>query len=353
MVEAKIKCCLACAATSSEKTREPLKMTELPSSPWSEVSMDFQGPYPSGDYLLVVIDDYSRYPEIEIISSTSVKSVLPKLHSIFARHGVPQIVKTDNGSPFNATDFSNFAKYMGFQHKPVTPLWPEANGGVERFMRVLKKIMQSAHVEGKNWKQELYRAMLNYRATPHATTGISPAEALFGRKIRTRLPEPEVTVPNIDAELRHNDFERKTKMKLYADNKRHTRVSDLQVGDSVLVRQPKENKLTTPFNPQPLEVIQKKGSMITAGNSRRSITRNSSFFKRIPTPDQELSVETPELELDEFDDSTPTADTLDLTEESEAVPEVVPVTRATPPAATRSSTRVRQAPVRHKDYVRH
>ena len=123
------------------------------------------------------------------------------------------------------------------------------------------------------------------------------------------------------------------------------------IGDSVLVRQPKENKLTTPFNPQPLEVIQKKGSMITAGNSRRSITRNSSFFKRIPTPDQELSVETPEL--DDFDDSTPTADTLDLTQESEAVPEVVPVTRATPPAATRSSTRVRQAPVRHKDYVRH
>ena len=353
MVEAKIKCCLACAATSSEKTREPLKMTELPSSPWSEVSMDFQGPYPSGDYLLVVIDDYSRYPEIEIISSTSVKSVLPKLHAIFARHGVPQTVKTDNGSPFNATDFDSFSKYLGFHHKPVTPLWPEANGGVERFMRVLKKIMQSAHVEGKNWKQELYRAMLNYRATPHSTTGISPAEALFGRKIKTRLPEPEAAVPNIDAELRHNDSEKKTKMKVYADNKRHTKLSDLQIGDSVLVRQPKENKLTTPFNPEPLEITQKKGTMVTAGNSRRSITRNSSFFKKIPSPDQELSVETPELELDDFDDSFPTAETLDLTPESEAVPDVVPVPRATPPAATRSSTRVCRAPVRHKDYVRH
>ena len=356
LVEAKISSCIACAATSSEKTREPLRMTELPSSPWTEVSIDFQGPYPSGDYLLVVIDDYSRYPEVEIVSSTSVKSTLPKLHAIFARHGVPNVVKTDNGSPFCAADFAKFAKYLGFEHRPVTPLWPEANGGVERFMRTLKKIMQTAHLEAKNWKQELFRALLNYRATPHSTTGISPAEALFSRKIRTRLPEPEVAVPDIDIEIRHNDSERKRQIKDYADSKRHTKLSELKVGDSVLVRQQRDNKLTTPFNPEPLQISQRKGTMITAKNSHRSITRNSSFFKKIPTPEQDPPV--PEPDLDEPCVDASSTSTVQLPEtapaaETPSATDDAPTPAATPPAVVSRPARVRKPPASHKDYVRH
>ena len=245
-------------------------------------------------------------------------------------------------------EFASFASYLGYQHDPVTPLWPEANGGVERFMRVLKKIMQTAHLEGKNWKQELYRALLNYRATPHSTTGISPAEVLFGRKIRTRLPEPEVAVPELDAEIRHNDTERKRKIKDYADDKRHTKVSDLKVGDSVLVRQPRENKLTTPFNPEPLEITQKKGTMVTARNSRKSITRNSSFFKKVPFQDNVHETPEPELEIEELSNEL-NPDTPVLTE----VAEVETPTSRTTPVAVRRSSRVCQAPARHKDYVRH
>ena len=50
-------------------------MTETPNSPWEKVSIDFCGPLPSGDYLLVVIDDYSRFPEVEILKSTSSRAV--------------------------------------------------------------------------------------------------------------------------------------------------------------------------------------------------------------------------------------------------------------------------------------
>ena len=369
MVEAKISACLACAATSSEKAQEPLRMTELPESPWAEVSVDFQGPYPSGDYLLVVIDDYSRYPEVEIVSSTSAKSTLPKLHAVFARHGVPSVVKTDNGPPFNSTDFSNFAKYLGFTHRKVTPLWPQANGGVERFMRTLKKVIQTAHIEGKSWKQELFRALLNYRATPHSTTGISPAEALFNRNIRTRLPEPDVASPDIDSEIRLNDSERKGQMKAYADSKRNTKLSELQVGDSVLVKQPITSKLTTPYSPEPLQITQKKGTMVTARNSRRSITRNSSFFKRIPYKVQDHEPPVAEPDLDE-----PTVATTPCVAEpsGEATPTrpgpatsssttVVQSEALTPPAAgsqssqpaaepIRRSTRVKKPPEKFKDY---
>ena len=75
----------------------------------------------AGHYVLVVIDDYSRFPEVEIVHSTSAKAVLPNLDRVFAAYGVPQVVKSDNGPPFNGHEFAQFADYLGFKHNRVTP----------------------------------------------------------------------------------------------------------------------------------------------------------------------------------------------------------------------------------------
>ena len=81
---------------------EPLAMTKTPKGPnWKIVHLDFYGPLPSGEYLLVVIDRYSRFQEMEIARSTKAASVIPNLDKIFATHGVPSEVKSDNGPPFN------------------------------------------------------------------------------------------------------------------------------------------------------------------------------------------------------------------------------------------------------------
>ena len=97
---------IPCQATTQVKNSEPLQMTNLPKGPWQNVSVDFCGPFPSGDYLSVVIADHSRYPEVEILKTTSSKSTIPRFDKIFSSlFGVPQEVKTDNGPPFNNTDF--------------------------------------------------------------------------------------------------------------------------------------------------------------------------------------------------------------------------------------------------------
>ncbi|XP_062568257.1 uncharacterized protein K02A2.6-like [Saccostrea cucullata] len=106
-------------------------MSPLPKRPWSEVSMDFCGPFPSGSYLMVVVDDYLRYPVVEILSKLTAKAVIPKLDNVFALFGIPDVVKTDNGPPFNGSLFKEFAKHLGFQHRKITPLWPQANGEAE------------------------------------------------------------------------------------------------------------------------------------------------------------------------------------------------------------------------------
>ena len=94
-------------------------MSNLPDRPWQQVCIDFTGPFPSGHYLLVVYDEYSRFPEVEILTSTSANATIPKLDKIFATHGIPETVKSDNGPPFQSKEFQVFAKHLGFTHRKI------------------------------------------------------------------------------------------------------------------------------------------------------------------------------------------------------------------------------------------
>ena len=137
-------------------------MTPLPNAHKKTLAMDFLGPRPSGEYLMVVIDEYSRFPEVETVTSTSARSTIPKLDAIFVRQGIPDVLKSDNGPPFNGMEFKNFAEHLGFHHRKITPLWPRANGEVERFMKTLEKCVRTATVRHKNWKQGLHKFLLQY-----------------------------------------------------------------------------------------------------------------------------------------------------------------------------------------------
>ena len=75
------------------------------------------------------------------------------------------------------------------KHTRVTPYWERANGLVENFNKSLKKAIRVATIEKKNWKEELYNFLLNYRATPHTTTGRTQSELLLSRIIKTKLPQ--------------------------------------------------------------------------------------------------------------------------------------------------------------------
>ena len=76
------------------------------------------------------------------------------------------------------------------------------------------------------------------------------------------------------------DVERKKKSKLYADIKRHAKETHIKVGDIVLLKQPRENKLSTRFNPNPYQVVAMKGHMVTGTRGGHQVTRHASFFKK-------------------------------------------------------------------------
>ena len=328
LAESKVKTCADCLVATPECKREPLQMSPLPDAPWTQVSVDF-AEMPEKDYLLLITDDYSRYPVVKRVRSTAASTVLPKLDTVFAEFGIPEVVKSDNGPPFNGKDFKSFAKDLGFKHRKITPKWPRANGEVERFVRTVKKTVRVAKLKRKNRQQELNKFLRNYRSTPHTTTRVPPATALFGRPVKTKLPE--VMKSTADHEMRQRDHKAKAKMKKHADSKSYVKPSVIKEGDKVLVkRDERMKKSDTPYDPTPRVVVDKKGTMVTAETEDGAqITRNSSFFKAAPTAEEDSA---PSEELD---------DSLGA--------EAHPPADNTPPR--RYPLRIRKPPVKFQDYV--
>jgi len=176
-------------------------------------------------------------------------------------------------------------------------------------MKSLGKIVKIAQLEGKPWKQVLQQFLRTYRATPHATTGYSPNQLMFGRNISSRLPN--IDIPDrsqIVLEAIANSEKSNDKNRNYADKKLHTKPSNLKIGDTALVKQPKINKLTPRYNPEELEIISIEGSRVKGRDQYgKEIDRNISFFKRMPLqPDTAPeTIDTTEInaETDEQTDS--------------------------------------------------
>jgi len=153
-------------------------VSSLPDYPWQTVGTDLfelkQKQY------LVVVDYYSRYPEIVKLSSTTSTSVIAALKVIFSRFGIPEIVRSDNGPQFSSKEFAVFAKSYNFTHTTSSPLYPQSNGQAERAVQTLKKILRQS--------EDVCQGLLNYRTTPMPWCNLSPAELLMGRKLRSLLP---------------------------------------------------------------------------------------------------------------------------------------------------------------------
>ena len=251
MVEQAINKCYDCQVTTRQHRTEPIKSTEIPKKPWDVVAVDFGGPYPDGHYNLLAIDKRTRYPEVSRTHSTAFRPTKDRLKTIFATHGTPRQLESDNGPPFNSKEFAEFAKTEGFHHHRVTPEHARANGEAESFMKLLNKTEQNAHLQGGDSNAAIQEMLTGYRSTPHPATGVTPYEALIYRQVRTKLDHQtrESNHENArDSAVNKRDKEYKQKTKQNAQNK-NTKQHNFTIGDHVLLKQKKTNKWSTAFEP--------------------------------------------------------------------------------------------------------
>ena len=143
----------------------------MPQQPWEELALDLLGPLPTGESLLVLVDYYSRWIEVDVIRATTSKVIIQRLDAQFARYGIPKSLRTDNGSNLVSEEVEDYLKEMGVKHLHATPLWPRASGEVERQNKSLLKAIRAIHAEGRNWREELNKFLMAYRSTPTQQRG--------------------------------------------------------------------------------------------------------------------------------------------------------------------------------------
>lgn len=346
-VEKYVKSCHGCQITSAYPKPEPISPTPLPTGPWQELAIDLLGPLTSGQYVLVVVDYFSRYYEIEITKDITSEKIIDALEGMFCRHGIPYQITSDNGPQFKSKLFEDYLTDNCIKHRAVTPLHPAANGEVERQNRSLMKRIRIAQAESKDWKKEIRKYLFAYRTTPHSTTGVSPAELMFRRKLRTKLPQVENLQENVfDEEMRDKDVYSKYRNKLYVDEKRGAVDCDLEPGDSVLLKKAVKDKMDTPYHAEPYTLVQKTGnSCVVESPEGVTLKRNSEFVKKYQEPG------TSESDLSDIPEtySEPiivSADTCD-----EGQPSVrEPIARKPTEPVLRRSTRVKTVPQHFKDF---
>ena len=121
------KNCVQCQQHHKEEPNTPLHPLEFTTKPWQRIHLDFAGPFMDKMWLIIV-DSYSKWPEVVPMKSTTASRTIEELRLVFARFGLPEQIITDNGPQFVAEEFQHFAKANGIRHTTVAPYHPRSNG---------------------------------------------------------------------------------------------------------------------------------------------------------------------------------------------------------------------------------
>ena len=175
--------CAHCTKESIPR-KEPLMPTALPDYPWQKIGTDLFSL--DGTTYMIVVDYFSRYPELIKLMFTTSSGVISVLKSLFSRYDIPEEVISDNGPQYASQEFCNFAKKYSFKHTTSIPHFPQSNGHAERAVQTAKKLLKGS--------TDPYMSLLSYRSTPLPWCGLSPAELLMGRQLRSNIPQTTETL---------------------------------------------------------------------------------------------------------------------------------------------------------------
>ena len=225
-LEAMARSCRACLAVKQAPANAPLHPWAWPSQPWQRLHIDFAGPFLDKSFFIVV-DAHSKWAEVVEMSQTTTAKTIEALRRLFAIHGIPEQIVSDNGPQFTSADFKDFTRTNGIKHSCSSPYHPASNGEAERFVRTFKEAMKSGKSDGLTLAHRLQNFLLTYRTTPHSTTGTPPCELLMGRHLRTRW---NLLQPDVGRHVRKQQWKQKEQ------HDQHARMRVFSVGQPVMAR---------------------------------------------------------------------------------------------------------------------
>lgn len=280
-----VKACKTCAVNGRPERPPPMQRVFAPKMVWDTIALDFNGPYArlGGISILVIIDYRSRYAIAKPVRSTNFESTKKILDDVFNREGYPLAMKSDNGPPFNSDDYKKYCQDRGIQTIFSTPFFPQQNGLVENFMKVVNKAMSTAVSNSSNFNDELQAAVNAHNSSAHTVTKMSPEEVLSGRKIRRGLPLISPGKVNIDEQLLNNrDTEAKLYSKTVSDERRGAKPCNVCPGDIVILERQTKSKGDPRFDEERYTVVKENnGSLLLSNASGQLLRRHVTQAKKV------------------------------------------------------------------------
>ncbi len=183
-IETRTKSCATCQEYHRSQAKEPLMQHEIPTRPWQVLGTDLF--YFGGNTYLIIADYYSKFFVTRIIASPCTsQNVVSVTKEVFAEYGIPDKVIGDNGPQYDSEAYRAFTRSWGVTHVTSSPHHPQSNRFIERTIQSVKNTLKKAAASGK----DLGMVLLCLQATPLDSTIPSPGELLFGRKLKTTLPQ--------------------------------------------------------------------------------------------------------------------------------------------------------------------
>ena len=300
-----------------------------------------------------VAENYRRWLqmfEIAKLQSCTSSETITMLKSMFARHGIPDEVVSDNGPQYSSLEFKAFALSWEFTHITTSPGFAQSNGQAERTVQTVKNILKKAAKD----KTDPYLALLAYRNSPIDGVGLSPSQLLMSRRTKSKLPtSASLLKPSVrDGNDIHDKLrQRQDEQKRHHDVGAHE-LPPLRPGDTVRIRQPafrggnwdKTAIVSTNHNaPRSYIVTTPDGRKYR--RNRRQLLRTSETSFRSPdvSPEVPDDIITPTME--------PPPEPPPAMEISAPHPNIPPDGNITPSSTnTTRSGRVIKQPIRYRDY---
>ena len=214
-IESLVKHCRICARTTTTH-KEPMIVSQLPDYPWQKVGSDlFEF---KGHSYIVLVDYFSRFLEVIKLTATTTSAIISIMKAVFSRHGIPELLISDNGPQYQSHEMKQFSQAYGFVHVTSSPHYPQSNGEAERAVQTAKQLL------GRS--EDPFLAVLSYNATPMPWCNLSPSELLMGRKLRSTIPQTTtVLIPEWPylKEFKVKNRCLKEKQKIYYDQRHQTR----------------------------------------------------------------------------------------------------------------------------------
>lgn len=280
-----VKACEACALNGRPEKPTPMKRKFAPKTVWETIALDFNGPYAryGGISILVIIDYRSRYAIAKPVRSTSFENTKKVLDEVFNREGFPEAIKSDNGPPFNGEEYKNYCSDRGIQTVFSTPFFPQQNGLVENFMKVVNKAMSTALSKGRDFQEDLQAAVNAHNSAAHTVTRLPPEEVMYGRRIRRGLPlinRGRVDIDDLLLDTR--DAESKLYFKAYADERRGAKLCKVHPGDEVILERQSKAKGDARFDKKRYTVIEEQnGNLLLSDEDDHHVRRHVTQVKKV------------------------------------------------------------------------